>query len=132
MDKLLQRHYGHVILQIPPKTTQAFKALQAYFSGDLAAVSHLRPATNGTDFQKKVWDALRNIPIGQTASYGELAAKIGKPTAARAVGLANGSNPIAIVVPCHRVIGANASLTGFAGGLERKQWLLEHENAFSA
>ncbi len=86
-------------------------------------------ATVGTDFQRKVWAALQRIPAGQTRSYGQLAAEIGEPDAARAVGLANGANPIAIVVPCHRVIGADGSLTGFGGGLPRKRWLLTHEGA---
>nr|QQZ49293.1 methylated-DNA--[protein]-cysteine S-methyltransferase [Phenylobacterium glaciei] len=86
-------------------------------------------ATNGTDFQRKVWDALCTIPAGETLSYKGLAERIGKPSAMRAVGLANGSNPVAIVVPCHRVIGANRSLTGYGGGLPRKKWLLSHEGA---
>jgi methylated-DNA-[protein]-cysteine S-methyltransferase len=85
-------------------------------------------ATNGTDFQKSVWHALRAIPAGQTVTYGELARRLGQPTAMRAVGLANGANPIGIVVPCHRVVGANGTLTGYAGGLERKRWLLAHES----
>jgi O-6-methylguanine DNA methyltransferase len=84
-------------------------------------------ATNGTDFQREVWAALRRIPAGVTVSYGGLAATVGRPDAVRAVGSANGANPIAIVVPCHRVIGSDASLTGYGGGLERKRWLLAHE-----
>jgi methylated-DNA-[protein]-cysteine S-methyltransferase len=99
----------------------------AYFDGDLHAIDALPVATEGTVFQKSVWQALRTIPTGKTMSYGELAVKIGKPAAVRAVGLANGSNPIGVVVPCHRVIGANGSLTGYGGGLERKRWLLDHE-----
>ena len=86
-------------------------------------------ATVGTAFQRKVWAALQRIPAGETRSYGQLAAEIGEPDAARAVGLANGQNPIAIVIPCHRVIGADGSLTGFGGGLPRKRWLLTHEGA---
>ena len=82
----------------------------------------------GTDFQRKVWRALVKIPFGRTESYGGLAKKLGQPTASRAVGLANGQNPIAIIVPCHRVIGADGSLTGYAGGLDRKRWLLAHES----
>ncbi len=93
------------------------------------ALSDLATATAGTEFQHSVWDALRRIPVGCTVSYGTLAGWIGRPTATRAVGLANGANPIAVVVPCHRVIGANASLTGYGGGLERKRWLLAHEAA---
>ena len=82
------------------------------------------------DFQRKVWTALSQIPYGTTESYGQLALRIGQPTASRAVGLANGRNPIAIVVPCHRVIGSSGTLTGYAGGLERKRWLLEHERVW--
>ena len=96
------------------------------------ALADLPTAANGTVFQRTVWDALRRIPVGKTISYGDLAIQIGRPTATRAVGLANGANPIAIVVPCHRVIGANASLTGYGGGLERKRWLLAHESAYPA
>jgi len=83
----------------------------------------------GTEFQRTVWSALRTIPVGATRTYGQLAASIGRPTAPRAVGLANGRNPVAIVIPCHRVIGSNAALTGYGGGLPRKQWLLRHEGA---
>ena len=83
----------------------------------------------GTDFQRRVWSALRDIPYGETISYGELARRVGNPGAVRAVGLANGRNPVAIIVPCHRVIGADGSLTGYGGGLDRKAWLLDHEAA---
>jgi len=83
----------------------------------------------GTAFERRVWDLLRAIPYGTTTSYGELARRLGEPKDARAVGAANGKNPIPIIVPCHRVIGANGDLTGFGGGLERKRWLLEHEGA---
>ena len=88
-----------------------------------------RFSERGTPFQRAVWAALRRIPAGETLSYGQLAAQIGKPKAVRAVGLANGSNPVGVVVPCHRVIGADGSLTGYGGGLPRKLWLLEHEGA---
>jgi methylated-DNA-[protein]-cysteine S-methyltransferase len=103
------------------------KAMDDYFSGNLCAIDQIECATNGTPFQQEVWNALRTIPCGQTLSYGALAVRIGKPSAVRAVGLANGSNPISVVVPCHRVIGTNGSLTGYGGGLERKRWLLAHE-----
>lgn len=104
----------------------AARQLTEYFAGDRTDFDlDLAPA--GTDFQRKVWTALSQIPFGTTESYGSLALRIGQPTASRAVGLANGRNPIAVVVPCHRVIGASGTLTGYAGGLERKQWLLEHE-----
>ena len=102
-------------------------ALDAYMQGDLAAIDSLEVATGGTAFQRMVWAALREIPTGTTTSYGELARRIGRPAAVRAVGLANGANPIGIVVPCHRVIGADGSLTGYGGGLARKRWLLQHE-----
>ena len=105
--------------------------LREYFAGDrLDFDLALQPA--GTPFQTKVWMALRDIPYGRTTSYGELAAELGQPTASRAVGLANGRNPLAVIVPCHRVIGANGSLTGFGGGIERKRWLLDHERAVLA
>jgi methylated-DNA-[protein]-cysteine S-methyltransferase len=103
--------------------------LDAYFGGDPAALDGLPVDPAGTDFQRAVWLALRSIPAGQTSSYGALAAKLGKPTAGRAVGYANSLNPIAIALPCHRVIGANGALTGYAGGLARKRWLLAHEGA---
>ncbi len=106
--------------------------LQAYFDGDMAALTRIPVAFGGTPFQNKVWRALQKIPVGTTTSYGALARKLGKPNAMRAVGLANGSNPIAIVVPCHRVIGSNGSLTGFGGGIPRKRWLLAHEARYTA
>jgi methylated-DNA-[protein]-cysteine S-methyltransferase len=105
----------------------AEEALRAYFAGELRSFASLRLAPQGSGFMQRVWQALREIPFGETRSYGELAREIGHPSAARAVGLANGRNPIAIIVPCHRVIGADGSLTGYAGGTWRKQWLLEHE-----
>ncbi len=131
MQRLLRRHYGADA--VPERNTRqksaAGRAIEAYFEGDLSAVASLPTATNGSAFQRLVWDVLRRIPAGQTTSYGALAQRIGRPGAARAVGLANGTNPIPIVVPCHRVIGADASLTGFGGGLDRKRWLLAHERA---
>jgi methylated-DNA-[protein]-cysteine S-methyltransferase len=110
----------------------AEEALRAYFEGSLRSFESLRLAPQGGAFFQRVWQALREIPFGETVSYGELARAIGHPSAARAVGLANGRNPIAIIVPCHRVIGANGSLTGYAGGLTRKRWLLEHERDISS
>jgi methylated-DNA-[protein]-cysteine S-methyltransferase len=100
--------------------------LGAYFAGSLTRFD-LSFQTRGTAFQRRVWDALITVPYGTTTTYRELAAQIGKPRAVRAVGAANGRNPISIVVPCHRLIGADGSLTGYGGGLERKRWLLEHE-----
>ena len=104
---------------------------EAYFAGRTDAVDGIRWEGAGTDFQKKVWETLCTIPAGQTWSYAQLAETIGRPTAVRAVGLANGSNPVALVVPCHRVIGSNGSLTGYGGGLHRKRWLLQHEGVLS-
>lgn len=106
----------------------AIRQLAEYFSGQ-RQVFDLPLAPAGTEFQQKVWQALREIPFGQTESYGELAERIGQPKASRAVGAANGRNPIAVIVPCHRVIGSNGTLTGFGGGLDRKSWLLAHEGA---
>ena len=104
------------------------EALAAYFGGELAAIDRLEVAfEKGTEFQLSVWRALREVPCGQTWSYGRLAHHIKRPTAVRAVGLANGANPVAVVVPCHRVIGSDGSLTGYGGGLPRKHWLLAHE-----
>lgn len=105
--------------------------LRDYFKGDLHAFDHTRVSTGGTAFQKQVWDELRNIPAGKTWSYRELAVKVNRPLAARAVGHANSLNPVSIIVPCHRVIGASSALVGYGGGLERKQWLLRHEGALS-
>ncbi len=106
-------------------------ALAAYFAGEHAALDGLATHAEGTEFQLRVWDALRQIPCGATWTYGELAARVGNPAAVRAVGSANGANPIAVVVPCHRVIGAGGALTGYAAGLERKRWLLAHERRTS-
>ena len=104
-------------------------ALRAYFGGQLDALDALSVAAQGTEFQRRVWNALREIPCGETWSYSQLARHIGNAAAVRAVGLANGANPVGIVVPCHRVIGADGTLTGYGGGLERKRWLLQHERA---
>jgi len=128
MMRLIQRHYGkNTVLTEGSGPKAVVEKLQAYVAGDVAAIDDIPTETGGTDFQRQVWKALREIPAGETWSYGRLAEHIGKPSAVRAVGLANGSNPISVVVPCHRVIGANGSLTGYAGGVERKRWLLEHE-----
>ena len=101
--------------------------IRAYFDGDFSALDPIVVDAMGTEFQQRVWAALRLIRPGETRSYGDIAASIGQPTAARAVGMANSRNPIAIVVPCHRVIGSNSKLTGYAGGIHRKRWLLSHE-----
>ncbi len=124
---LLRRHYGAYVLTDGRAAGAAGRRVAAYFAGDLTALDTIAVATGGSAFQRRVWAALRAIPPGTTATYGGLAATIGMPTARRAVGLANGANPIALVVPCHRVVGANGSLTGYGGGLPRKAWLLRHE-----
>jgi methylated-DNA-[protein]-cysteine S-methyltransferase len=130
MQRLLRRRYGEnaIALVESQGVSPARRALEAYFEGEFGAVAAMPVAANGTPFQSEVWAALRLIPAGSTLSYGALAAQLGRPKAMRAVGLANGANPIAIFVPCHRVIGADASLTGYGGGLDRKRWLLAHES----
>jgi methylated-DNA-[protein]-cysteine S-methyltransferase len=131
MLRLLRRRYGEgavALVEAKGKST-ASQALEGYFEGELKALDGAPVATQGTIFQSEVWAALRQIPPGSTLSYGALAARIGRPKAVRAVGLANGSNPIALFVPCHRVIGADSSLTGYGGGIDRKRWLLAHERA---
>lgn len=131
MHRLLRLHYGVDNFKLPERHSPSGprRSLEAYVAGDLSAIESIPVETGGTPFQREVWAALRRIPVGQTTSYGALAAQIGRPKAVRAVGLANGANPVGVVVPCHRVIGANGSLTGFGGGIERKRWLLEHEGA---
>lgn len=133
MRRLLARHYGTENFMLTPVRNPSglAAALAAYFEGDIRAIESIPVATEGTAFQKSVWQALRGIPAGQTISYGDLARQLGRPAAVRAVGLANGANPIGVVVPCHRVIGTNGSLTGYGGGLDRKRWLLNHEKAFA-
>lgn len=103
------------------------RAISDYFAGDLAAIDTIPVATGGTSFQRDVWAALRTIRAGTTLSYGALARQLGHPKAVRATGMANGANPVAIVVPCHRVIGSDGTLTGYGGGINRKRWLLAHE-----
>jgi methylated-DNA-[protein]-cysteine S-methyltransferase len=125
--KLLRRYGGEVSLSPGAAPAATRQAIIDYFDGDLQALGTIAWRTPGSDFQLKCWNALCTIPAGETASYGAQAAKIGRPSAVRAVGLANGSNPIALIVPCHRVIGANGSLSGYGGGMWRKLWLLRHE-----
>jgi methylated-DNA-[protein]-cysteine S-methyltransferase len=133
MRRLLDRHYGKkgYTLQKARDPGGLTTAMRKYFKGDLAAIDRLPVTTAGTPFQSSIWRALRKIRRGSTISYAELARRIGKPKAVRAAGLANGQNPISIVVPCHRVIGSDGSLTGYGGGLPRKQWLLEHEGVWT-
>jgi methylated-DNA-[protein]-cysteine S-methyltransferase len=131
LHRLLRRRYGagHVRLSERPVAAETGARLAAYFAGDIRALEGMAVATRGTPFQELVWNALRGIAPGETMSYGALARRIGRPAASRAVGLANGANPVGLVIPCHRVIGADLSLTGYGGGLHRKRWLLAHEGA---
>ncbi len=122
----LERDAGEAATHDPQAAAEVTTQLREYFAGERSTFS-LRLAARGTEFQRRVWSALSEIPEGETRSYGQIAARIGSPAASRAVGAANGQNPIAVVVPCHRVVGANGTLTGYGGGLDRKRWLLEHE-----
>lgn len=133
-DEEIVRHYlrlqcGDCGFELHPSENPhgLSKAISRYFAGELDAIEGIPVETGGTPFQREVWLALREIPCGTTTSYGALAKRIGHPAAVRAVGTANGANPVAVVLPCHRVIGANGSLTGYGGGIERKRWLLDHE-----
>lgn len=127
ISKLILTEEAPIPTSIPaPELQEAIEQLQQYFTGELKEFD-LKLNPQGTDFQKKVWQALQNIPYGRTTSYMDLAKKLGDPLAIRAVATANGKNPLWILIPCHRVIGSDGSLTGYAGGLWRKKWLLEHE-----
>lgn len=126
--QLLRLQYGdQYAVEATGHPQEASRALADYFAGDLAAIDTIPVRTAGTEFQRQVWRALRTIPCGTTMSYSQIATQIGRPNAVRAVGAANGANPISVVVPCHRVIGANGTLTGYGGGMRRKSWLLAHE-----
>jgi methylated-DNA-[protein]-cysteine S-methyltransferase len=127
MQQLLRLHYGAVELKNAPAPHDLRAALTGYFKGDLDRLGAIGWRVAGTSFQRQVWNALPRIPAGTTLSYGALAAILKLPKAVRAVGHANGSNPISVVVPCHRLIGASGSLVKYGGGLERKRWLLKHE-----
>jgi methylated-DNA-[protein]-cysteine S-methyltransferase len=127
MKELLRLHYGAVRLKPAPAPREMRTALAGYFEGDIDRLETIGWRVAGTPFQQKVWHAVSRIAAGTTMSYGALAAKIEMPRAVRAVGHANGSNPISVVLPCHRLIGANGSLVKYGGGLERKRWLLQHE-----
>jgi methylated-DNA-[protein]-cysteine S-methyltransferase len=131
MVRWLKRRFGTTLTLVEGGKDPAgiLKRLRAYFRGDIGALDDLKVDGGGTEFQRKVWRALRRIPTGKTTSYAALAARIGKPSAVRAVAHANAVNPISVVVPCHRVIGSDGSLRGYGGGLDRKRWLLEHEGA---
>ena len=131
MRRLLRLHYGERGWRLEPASDPSGLSgvMRRYFAGEIAAIERLATATAGTDFQRQVWQALRAVPAGHTITYAELARRIGRPAAVRAVGLANGANPVGVVVPCHRVVGSDGGLTGYGGGLERKRWLLAHEAA---
>jgi len=134
LQEALQRQYGKngFTLKAASNPHGLASAIAQYFAGELTAIDRLPVETAGTAFQREVWGALREISSGTTVSYAKLAERIGRPKAVRAVGLANGSNPVGVVVPCHRVIGSDGSLTGYGGGIERKRWLLEHESKHAA
>src|ERR1700746_2711313 len=131
MRRLLRLHYGaegnDFAIEDRAASPEIRHAINNDFLGDLFAINSIPVTTGGTSFQREVWAALRTIRAGTTVSYGAMARQLGRPKSVRAVGLANGANPVAIVVPCHRVIGADGSLTGYGGGISRKRWLLTHE-----
>lgn len=129
LHRLLNIHFGHSNLQTEQAALTVHDRLASYFDGHFSALDTLEVYRYGKPFQREVWAALRRIPAGEIKSYGQLAHELGRPNAARAVGWANANNPIAIIVPCHRVVGQKGDLRGFAGGLQRKQWLLAHEKA---
>jgi methylated-DNA-[protein]-cysteine S-methyltransferase len=129
MLKLLKARYGAFELKQVDNPGGFSDRVKAYLAGEFSSLDNIPVNTGGTPFQQAVWQALRTIPVGAVVSYKELAQRVGRPTAYRAVGMTNSRNPVAIVLPCHRVVGSNAALTGYAGGLERKRWLLLHEGA---
>jgi methylated-DNA-[protein]-cysteine S-methyltransferase len=128
--RLLRRFAPRARMRQGPAPASLRAAITAYFAGDLAVLATIPWRSGGTPFQQECWQALCAIPAGQTATYGTQAHAIGRPAAVRAVGMANGSNPVGVVVPCHRVIGAHGALTGYGGQLWRKRWLLRHEGAW--
>jgi methylated-DNA-[protein]-cysteine S-methyltransferase len=125
----MKSRFGDINLQPTDNPFGLSQIIKSYFAGGIDAIDLLRADGGGTDFEKRVWAELRKIPCGMTKSYGDIARKLGDINLSRAVGTANGRNPIAVVVPCHRVIGADGSMTGYGGGLHRKEWLLRHEGA---
>ena len=128
MMRLLERRYGLVRLMQVENPGGFSDRVRSYFAGEYRSLDAIPVSTGGTLFQQQVWLALRTIAPGKTMTYGQLAAQLGKPNAYRAVGATNALNPVGIVLPCHRIIGVDASLTGYAGGLDRKRWLLQHES----
>jgi len=132
LRRLLRLHYGDLPLQAGEAPAATKAAFARYFAGDVSALADLSWDTGGTAFQRAVWRALAAIPPGETVTYSELARRVERPAAIRAVGAANGANPLSLVAPCHRVIGMSGALTGYAGGIERKRWLLAHEGVLQA
>lgn len=132
LRRLLRLHYGDLPLESGEAPAETKAAFARYFAGDAAALSALAWDTGGTAFQRAVWRALAAIPPGETVTYSELARRVERPAAIRAVGAANGANPLSLVAPCHRVIGMSGALTGYAGGIDRKRWLLAHEGVIQA
>lgn len=129
IDRELRKRFKTFQLESSPNPFGLSAKVSEYFAGNHHAIDNVATEGGGTAFENSVWQELKRIQPGHTVSYGELAKRIGNPNAMRAVGLANGKNPIAIVVPCHRVVGADGTLTGYGGGLHRKEWLLKHEGA---
>jgi methylated-DNA-[protein]-cysteine S-methyltransferase len=129
VSREMRLRFGDVDLQSASNPFGLSDVMADYFAGNVSAIDNLITDAGGTDFEQQVWAELRKIPCGVTKSYGEIARTLGDINLSRAVGTANGRNPIAIVVPCHRVIGADGSMTGYGGGLKRKEWLLRHEGA---
>lgn len=129
LDRLVARYWPGARVAAGPAPSAVADALSAYFAGRVDALDVLSVARGGTDFQRQVWAALRRIPAGATCSYADIARQLGRPKAVRAVGQANGANPVSLVQPCHRVVASGGGLGGYAGGSRRKAWLLAHEGA---
>ena len=129
LARALRLHHRDQAVEPGAASAAVRDGLAAYFAGELAALKAIPWTIGGTAFQRQMWNALAEIPLGETTTYARLAERLGRPAAVRAVGAANGANPIAVVVPCHRVIGSGGALTGYGGGVERKRWLLAHEGA---
>ena len=129
IERQMRRRFGDVVLEPATNPFGISDRIRSYFDGDIRSLDDLLTDGGGTEFERQVWAELRKIPAGTTVSYGQIARKLGDVQLSRAVGTANGKNPIAIIVPCHRVIGADGSMTGYGGGLRNKEWLLRHEGA---
>lgn len=127
----LERRFGPMVLVPAANPHDITARLRAYFEGDLSVIDTIEVDPGGTGFQQRVWQFLRTIPAGRTLTYGEVASRLGNANASRAVGAANGQNPIAVVIPCHRLIASTGALTGYASGIEFKRWLLRHEGALA-